>query len=136
MKAKTYITRRSSLDVELSSRKAIVTMVDPSAETRTGGVAIRIKVRNCRRYRRTARSIRSPAPKGASASSFEMGFIYGEMIDVYVAVYLRKEANLFAVGIDERFLIRHPEKNEARAKAVLPRRNVLFKEELLAVGAL
>src|SRR5438067_1762808 len=57
-------------------------------------------------------------------------------IDLDAAVYLCEESDLFAAGIDERFFIRHPEKNEARAETVLTRRYIFFKKELLAVASL
>jgi len=43
-KRKMYNSRVASLEVELSSRTEIVNIIDPTAETNTGGAAMRIKV--------------------------------------------------------------------------------------------
>src|SRR6267143_4010513 len=74
----TYSAMLRSLAVAVSSRQAIVLIVEPRAETSTGGAGILIRVRKWRRYRRTARSIRSPAPNGARERSLLSGFIRWE----------------------------------------------------------
>src|SRR6266498_3500656 len=56
-----YVVRTSTGSFQ---RRCVTRLREAPPMTNTGGAAIRIKVKRWRRYSRTARSIRSPAPRG------------------------------------------------------------------------
>lgn len=57
-------------------------------------------------------------------------------IDFYVVGKLRDESELGCLRVHERLVVRKAQEDKSGSKAVLPRRDIFFEKELLAVSAL